>query len=148
MCVFLTGQNFLESVPVGRRHGNDVGRRVALHGAGPVAGTVDLEDRLASDRGRIQDDVRAEERKAPCGLREPLVPADADTHAACRGVKHLESGVSGRKIELLLIKMVIRNMGLPVNAEIFTGVQHDNRVVEGCHVPLIDADRQYDREFF
>ena len=134
-----------DAVGCNKRH--DVRRRVPLHAAPPVRHGIAVQDRLGADRGRVEQQFRAHQRHAPRGLREPLVPADAHTDFGVCRVPHAETGVAGREIELFLIEMVIRDVGLAVLAEHRTVRVDDGDRVKGrvAHA-LIIANRQHDPE--
>ena len=77
-------------------------------------------------------------------LREPLIPADADADAAKAGIPHLEAGVAGGKVEFFLIVVVVRDVGLAVDAQ--QGaicVQHCDAVEQLGARLLIEADGQH-----
>src|SRR5690606_31677482 len=84
---------------------------MALHDALPVAGGIELRIvRLGADGRRIEQDFRALQGHGAGGLREPLVPADADADAARPRLPDLEAGIARREIEFLRIAGSVRYM--------------------------------------
>ena len=115
---------------------------MALHGPLPVAGAVHIQNGLAPDGCWIQDKISPRDGQAARRLREPLVPADAHAHPAILGIKHFETGIAGREIKLFLVIVVIRDMGLAVDAQqAAVGVQHGHTVEQALAVLFIKADR-------
>ena len=107
---------------------------------------VGRQDRLGTDGGRIKQDVRAEQRHRPRGLREPLIPADADANCAISRPKHAKTRVSGRKIELFLIIMIVRDVRLAIHAkQAAVRVDHRNGVIGAVAIPLIKAHGNHNR---
>ena len=129
---------------VSRDHRNEIRRRVTLHAAPPVRHGIAVENRLGTDGGRVEQQFRALQRHAARGLREPLVPADTDADFRISRIPDLEAGISGRKIELFLIVMIIRDMRLDV-FDVLIGI---NLLREGLDIPeislvaILDADKE------
>ena len=97
-------------------------------------------DRLRADGGGVEQDIRALERHGPRHLREPLVPADADTDAADRRIPDPQAQIAGGEIELLLIALAVGNVGLAIEAEDAVGVDNRDAVEELTLGPLEKAD--------
>ena len=132
--------------------------RVTLHRASPVTAAVDAAVlRLGADGGRIHclssqprsltDHLSAHESHDTSSLGEPLIPADGDSELAVLGVPHLEAGVTGVEVELLLVAGTIGNVGLSVDTEDLTvSVDDSDRVVVGLVVLLEERDGKHDRQ--
>ena len=90
---------------------------------------------VPADRRRVEEHVRARQRRQPRRLRVPLVPADQRADAAERAVERAEAEVAGREVELLVVERVVRDVHLAVDAQqLAVGVDDHRRVV-------IDAGR-------
>lgn len=78
------------------------------------------------------------------GLGEPLVPADGDSQLAVLGVPHLETGITGVEVELLLVAGTIRNVGLSVHAQHRSvSINNGDGVVVGLVVLLEEGDGKH-----
>ena len=130
--------------PVGRHQGREVGPGVSLHHPLPVAAGVPVGIRgLAADGGRVEQHVGAEQGHAAGGLREPLVPADADADGAVPRLPHPEPGVARVEVVLLGVARAVGDVALAVRAERrAVGVDDHDRVVGGPVGPLVHAERQ------
>ena len=122
---------------------------MSLHDASPVPAAVYIQDRLTSDSGRIEQDFSTLNGHASCCFRKPLIPADADADGSETCFKDLESRIPGSEIEFFLIKMVVRDMSLAVNAKNGSVcINHGNRVEQALNIPFIKADRNHDSKFY
>ena len=147
MLVILGRLDGLGADAVCRDQRHNVRRRVTLHTAPPVRHGIAVENRLGTDGGRVEQQFSALQRHAARGLREPLVPANTDADFRISRIPDLEAGISGRKIELFLIKMVIRNVGLAIlTHDRAVRVNDSHRVERGLADPLVVADRNDDLE--
>ena len=72
---------------------------------------------MPADGGRIEEDVRAGERREPRGFRIPLVPADERRDAAELRIEGAEAEIAGREVELLEEERIVRDVHLAVEAE-------------------------------
>src|ERR1700704_2885077 len=85
---------------------------------------------MPSDRGGVEEYLRAEQRGDACRLRIPLVPADQYADRCVARPPGLEAvrlagllavivevPVSGREVVLLIEQRVVRDVHLPVDAE-------------------------------
>ncbi|MPN38686.1 hypothetical protein SDC9_186211 [bioreactor metagenome] len=109
---------------------------------------VHAEDGLGADGGWIEQQVRAQQRHRPRDLREPLIPADADADATYARIKHAKAGVPRRKIKLLLIAVVVRNVRFAIDAEqAAVRVDHRHGVIQAVSVPLEKAHGNHYAEF-
>src|SRR3990167_881229 len=122
---------FLVADAVRGDDGNDVRNGVTDQRAPPARLGVEAGIfRLRPDRGRIEENLSAEQRHRPRRFREPLVPADADADAAELRAPDFEAGVAGTEIEFFLIARTVGNVALAVKAkDLAAGVDHDERVV-------------------
>ena len=103
-----------------------------------------LEHRLGAYRSWVEQQFRAVQSHAARRLREPLIPAYPHAYLSEAGVPHFKSGVAGGEVELLLIEVVVRNMGLAVNAHHgAVGVYHCDAVVKHVAVLLVKANRKH-----
>ena len=144
IAVFRTRKHILPANAVRRNHRHQIGRRMSLHTPSPVLHAVTFQNRLAPDRGRIEQKLRTLHRQTSGRLREPLIPADSDSDTAEFRIKYPKSRISRSKIELLLIIMIIRNMRLAVYAKILpVRVNHRDAVEQPVTVPLKKADRKH-----
>src|SRR6185437_9806237 len=75
-----------------------------------------------------QQQVGPHQGHRPGGLREPLVPADADPDPAVPGVPHAEPGVAGGEVELLLVPRPVGDVGLAVHPADVAVVDQGHRV--------------------
>ncbi len=115
---------------------------VMLHGA-----ELGFLVRMPADGGGIKENICALQRGQARAFGIPLVPADERSHAAILGVKCLEAEVAGREIELLVIKRIVRDVHLAIEAlGAAIGVKNDGGVViETARASL--KDRNHDRSF-
>ena len=87
-------------------------------------------------------------RKCLSLLNGLIEPADADADGSETCFKDLESRIPGSEIEFFLIKMVVRDMSLAVNAKNGSVcINHGNRVEQALNIPFIKADRNHDPKF-
>src|SRR5437868_13641457 len=70
--------------------------------------------RMPADRCRIKNDLRAAQRGQARRFRIPLVPANADTEISARRFPALKTKIARRKIELLIVKLIIWDVHLPI----------------------------------
>src|SRR4029077_12523501 len=99
-----------DAVRCDERH--DVRGCMTLHHAPPMIEAVDRRRRrwFAPDRGRIEQNFRADQGHGARAFGEPLVPTDADAEGAEARLPDLEAGVAGREVELLLITRTVGNV--------------------------------------
>src|ERR1039458_1775415 len=88
-----------------------------------------------SDRGRIEQDLRASHRGEPCSFGEPLIPAYEHADRAARGGVRDEIEIAGGKIIFFIIAGIVGYMHLAVAADDFPGLIDDGGSV------VIDARR-------
>ena len=106
---------------------------------------VGFKDRLGADCRREEQQLCAVQDERACGLREPLIPADADADRRIARFPCQEAGIAGREIKFLLIVVVIRDMRFAVDAEQRAVCVNDRFGVEKAAArTLIEADRQHD----
>src|SRR5262249_38813184 len=85
---------------------------------------------MPSNRRRIKKNARSLQRREPRALGMPLVPAHERTNSASRGIEGLESEIAGSEIKLFVVKRIVGNMHLPIDAALDTiGVEEDGSVV-------------------
>ena len=117
---------------------------MSLHTSSPVRHTVSGKNRFTSNSCWIQKDLCAFYCHSSGSLRKPLVPADPNAHFSIGCVKYLKTGISRRKIKFFLIEMVIRNMGLSVNAQNRTVcIDHSNRIKQPVHISFVKTYRDH-----
>ncbi len=102
--------------------------------------------RLAADRGRVEQQFRPHQHHRARGFGIPLVPAHADAQRpAGRGLRrrpHLEPGIAGAEVELLLVTGTVGNVALAIDALDFAiGADHREAVVIMRPVRLEEAGR-------
>ena len=117
--------------------------------------------RVPPDRGRIEQNVGAQQARDASRLRIPLIPTDehtdscvsglpdAEPHGAARHRALLVLGrVAWREIVLLVEQRVVGNVHLPIDAQQSpVGVDHGGRVsVETRRLPLEQRHDQHDGE--
>src|SRR5690606_19355199 len=73
---------------------------------------------MPPDGGGIEKDLRSPHRSEPCRFRVPLVPADQYAEFRSFGAETLEAQVAGREIVLLVVARIVRDVHLPVLADI------------------------------
>src|SRR5437764_6646496 len=73
--------------------------------------------RMPSNRGGIKQDFSALHGRQAGALGIPLVPANEHADLAVAGVPGTKAKVARREIELLVVKRIIRNVHLAVDAE-------------------------------
>src|SRR5712691_4605189 len=76
--------------------------------------------RMPADSGWIKNDFRAAQRGQSRRFRVPLVPANADADFPARSVPSLKSKIARRKIKLLVIERVVRDVHLAIFADKFS----------------------------
>src|SRR5215470_1599840 len=119
---------------------------MALLGALPVLTRIHRKRRrwLAADRGRKEEKLRSHERHHARRLREPLIPADADTDAGITRVPDPKAAVTRGEVVLLLIAGAVRNVRLAVDAERVTvGIEDGDGIEVRATGALEEADRQH-----
>ena len=105
-------------------------------------------ERFATDGRGIKDHLGSVEGKATRDLGEPLIPADADAHAAHRGGERDVTGVAGAEVVLLAVAGSVRDVALAVHAENFTvDIDDGTRVEEVVAVAFVETDREHDPQF-
>ncbi len=72
--------------------------------------------RMPADGGRIEQDLRALQRREARALGKPLVPADQHADRALRGVPRAEPRVTRREVELLVEERVVGDVHLAIDA--------------------------------
>ena len=83
-----------------------------------------------ADRRRVEQDLGTAQGREPCRLGVPLVPADEHADPAVASVPGAEAQVARGEVELLVVLRVVRNVHLPVLAQILpVGVHHGGRIV-------------------
>jgi hypothetical protein len=114
------GRVGLKADAVAGQHGQAVGHGMAaLHGLPGVLLAPLLGFRIlrgAADGGRVQQQVGAGERHQARGLRVPLVPAHQHAEPADRGLDRPQVVVARREKELLVVRRIVRDVGLAVAA--------------------------------
>ncbi len=135
----------LEASAIGAHHRDHVGDRVALHGAAPRQGGVQVGIvRLGADGGGVEQHLGAHQGHGPGGFRIPLVPADADAQATEAAVPDLEAGVAGAEIVLLHIARPVGDVAFAVEAhERAVRVHHHQGIEIVRPLALEDRDRQH-----
>ena len=99
--------------------------RVVLRGAKLV-----LLRRVPADRRGIEQHLGALQSRQPRALGIPLVPADQRAHAANGGIHGLKAQIARREVILLVIKRIVGDVHLAVDAgDLAIGVQRDRGVV-------------------
>ncbi|MNQ20819.1 hypothetical protein D3C85_339160 [compost metagenome] len=120
-----------------------------LHALPVIARRNGLVVRLAADRGWVKQNLRALQRHAACGFREPLIPANAHADFCVAGVPHFETGVAGVEVILLVVARAVRNMAFTINPEVAAvGVDDRDAVETRAAGQLIEADRQHHLQLF
>src|SRR4051794_30676887 len=85
---------------------------------------------MPADCCRVEEDGSTAERGNPCALGIPLIPANERAYSAVSGVEVQKSGVAGRKVELFVVKRIVRNVHLTIDSEQRSvGVEHSRGVV-------------------
>ena len=114
---------------------------MSLHTSSPVRHTVCRKDGFTANGRWIQKDFCAFDCHSSGSLRKPLVPADPNAHFSIGCVKYLKTGISRCEIKFFLIEMVIRDMGLSVNAQNRTVcIDHSNRIKQPVYISFIKTD--------
>src|SRR5262249_50371910 len=72
--------------------------------------------RMPADGRRIEQYVRALQRRQARAFGIPLIPADQRAHAPMPGIKGPEAQIARRKVKLLVVERIIRNVHLAVDA--------------------------------
>ena len=117
---------------------------MSLHTSSPVRHTVSGKNRFTSNSCWIQKDLCAFYCHSSGSLRKPLVPADPNAHFSIGCVKYLKTGISRCEIKFFLIEMVIRDMGLSVNAQNRTVcIDHSNRIKQPVHISFVKTYRDH-----
>ena len=94
---------------------------------------------MPADGGGVEEDLRALQRGQPRGFGIPLVPADQHADLAVAGLPGAEAEVARREIELLVVKRVVRDVHLAVDAQQRAVGVNDRRGV------VVDARRRASR---
>src|SRR5690606_27640635 len=104
--------------------------------------------RMPADRGRIDQKLGAAQRSQSRSLGIPLIPADEHAELGGGGRERAESEIARREVELLVVTRIVRNVHLPVLADIAAlAVDHGRRVVvEARRAPLEQARDDRDVE--
>ena len=97
---------------------------------------------MPADGGGIEEDLRAAQRGEARRLGIPLVPADADADPAVPRLPGAEAEIAGREVELLVVQRVVRDVHLPVLAEVRAVGVDDRRgvVVERPRARFSNSD--------
>ena len=86
--------------------------------------------RMPADGGGIEEHLGALQRGKPRGLGIPLIPADERAHAAKGRIHGLKAQIAGRKVVLLVVERIVRDVHLAVDAgDGPIGIQRDRGVV-------------------
>ena len=72
--------------------------------------------RVPADCRRIKKDIRALQCGKAGAFGIPLVPADKSSHASVLGVKGLEAEIARSEVKLLVIKRIVRDVHLAIEA--------------------------------
>ena len=72
---------------------------------------------VPADGGGVEEELGAVEGGEAGGLGEPLVPADEDADAGVAGVPGAELAVAGGEVELLVIKRIVGDVHLAIDAD-------------------------------
>src|SRR4029434_8060064 len=104
---------------------------------------------MPPDRGRVKKNLRAAQRREPCGFRVPLIPADADADLREPRGPRAEAKIAWREIELFVKERVVRNVHLAVFPEEFAVRVDDHRgiVVKAGAAFLEDGCDDHDPQF-
>ena len=78
-----------------------------------------LFGRMPADRRRIEQELRAAQRRQPRGLGIPLIPANADADVPLLRRPRFEPEIAGREVKLLVKRRVIRDVHLAILPEVF-----------------------------
>src|SRR5882724_5605833 len=115
---------------------------VVLHGA-----KLGFLIRMPADGSGIKKNVGALQSGEARTFGIPLVPADESAHASVFCVKSLEAKVAGREVKLFVVKRVVRDVHLAIEAfGAAIGVKDDCRVViETARAAF--KDRNHDGSF-
>ena len=99
---------------------------------------------LTTDGSRVQQQFGTVQGHDARRLREPLVPAHRGANAREACVPHLEAGVTGGEVELLVVTRALGNVRFAVVPQHgTTGIHHHQRVVEAVAVALVNRHRQH-----
>ena len=103
---------------------------------------------LPADGRRVEEDVRAQQRRRARRFGEPLVPADEHAELARRRGVDLEAEIPGREVELLVVEGIVRDVHLAVAAHELTLLVEDDGgvVVEAGRAALEERDDEGDAE--
>ena len=86
--------------------------------------------RVPADGGGIKEHFGALQRGEPRALGIPLVPADERADAAGGGIDGLETEIAGREVILLVIKRIVGDVHLAIDAgDVAVGVERNRGVV-------------------
>src|SRR5690606_30588279 len=97
---------------------------------------------MPTDRSRVDQELRAAQRREPCRLRIPLIPADEHAELGGAGRERPKAQVARREIELLVVARIVRNVHLPVLADVAAPtVEHGGRIVEEPRGPPLEQAR-------
>src|SRR5438445_442605 len=104
---------------------------------------------MPADRRRINDDLRAAERREPGRLGIPLVPTDQRADAPEFGGEYLPAEIAGREVVLLEIEGVVWDMHLAVDPEQgAVGVENYRGIVIDPRGPPLEDRADDDRPGF
>src|ERR1035438_1338639 len=100
---------------------------------------------MPADGGGVEQNLGALQRGQARGLGIPLVPTDQYADLAVAGLPGAETEVAWRKIELLVIERVVRDVGLAIHAqERAVSIDDRRRVVVEARGPLLEQRGDYD----
>src|SRR5450759_4999741 len=99
--------------------------RIVLHGA-----ELGLFVRMPADGSGIEENIGALQSGKARAFGIPLIPADESPHAAVFGIEGFEAKIAGSEIKLFIIKRVIRDVHLAIEAlGAPVGVKNDRGIV-------------------
>jgi len=85
---------------------------------------------MPSNRGRIEDNIRAFECGQPRAFGIPLVPADQSADPSNHGIESAKAQIARCEVELLVVSGIIRYVHLAIDARDFAfGVDDGGAVV-------------------
>src|SRR5579871_1375057 len=103
--------------------------------------------RMPADGSGIEKNICALQRGQACAFWIPLVPANKSSHASIFRVKGLKAEIARSEIEFFVIKRIVRDVHLAIEAlGAAVGVKNDGGVVvEAARAPL--KNRNHDASF-
>ncbi len=101
---------------------------------------------LPADGGGIEEDLRPGQGGQASRLGEPLVPADQNAEPGGPGGNALEAQIARGEMELLVVEGIVRNVHLPVAAQLGPALVEDHRsvVIDALGAPLEHRHHQGD----